>query len=438
MIAHYHHLISKSLKVRESRREELADGLISEVEALVETSRSRENVSVAGGGDGGDAEPGSEDVSIERIMNKEMHRIVSILSNGLTKSTSDEQEAVLLAPDGWIIGDVVSFCQAKMDESTSVFLSITKHHHALKEAAVTKEMVWADALQDSSQGLESYAEAAVRMGNKNWVREGHRWTESIAEEYYLGELGKKTWVNASKEEHCRRADGTFDREKLQRLKDSSRAPPLRSEDGKMNLLDVGSCFNPHASGSKRDLFEVVAVDLVPQHATVLSCDFIRVGIGDDLLLEEGRLKVLPRDYFHIVTMSLVLCYLPTANEREAMVLNARQALVKESSHSPGGILLVSEKGSIFPVSGRLHTRYLRTWTAAMGRIGFGLVRYETKVVDGNKRLHLFAFRRIEKEADSDELLIVPQLVIKSDFSGLAHQDEQGNEQAWLDRHLVHV
>ena len=451
MLAHHSLKLDKALKLPTSRRTEIACRLIQGLDTLVrDTTNNKWAQDVAdvldgadfdarsledlrydeGGRDDGNSETECQGTPTERETKKKFHALVCILANGFMKSTWEEQEIVLLGVDGFDIGQVISFCRAKMDESASVFASITEHHHALKKAAVTKD--WAEALQASSQGLESYADAAVRMGHKNWVKEGHRWTESRAEEYYFGNLAKNTWVNSLKESYCRRADGSFDRDSLQRLKDSYRAPSVR-DDGKLNLLDVGSCFNPHADGDKKELFRVVAVDLMPQDETVLACDFIGVELGDDFVMDGRVVKQLPREFFHVVTMSLVLCYLPTAYEREAMVSKARASLVRESELSPGGVLIISEKGSIFPVTGQMHTSYYRTWRAAMLRLGFALIRYEIKVVD-RKRLHLFAFRRIEIDAaaESDqEGQLVPRLVIKSDFTNQTTEGDWRKEESLL-------
>lgn len=353
---------------------------------------------------------GSEEISMERLLRKELHSQVAILASGLSMSSVDEQHDLFCGGStGWNVEDVVAWCKAKKEANLAVFESITSHHLALKDAAVNKSKSWDDALLDSAAGLNAYADAAKVMGAKTWVVEGHKWSELIAEHYFFGDLAKKTYVNSHKYATCRRADGRMDKEKLTTLQDSFVAPSVRS-DHKLNLLDIGSCFNPHGKGSKCHRFEVVALDLVPQDDSVLSCDFIRVNVGDELSMKDGHLESLPRNFFHVVTLSLVLCYLPTPKEREAVTRKARECLVSEKDFSVGGLLLISEKGSIFSTSDS--GSYLKTWKAAMRGIGFAFVRYETKIIDGSKRLHLFAFRRIEEFEEDPRF----GLVIKSDFA----------------------
>ena len=389
MLAHLKHSLRKHVKVGED--EEDRDNIVHElIERLHSTikfeSKYRLNLEYE------DDSREDKKALIDRMLRKELHARVKVLSHGLSMSSVDEQKE-LYGNEGWNIEYLMEWCKAKKDASLVVFDSITSHHRALKDATVNKSMSWNDALQSSSANLEAYADAAVFMGEKSWVQEGHKWCELVAEEFFFGNLSKKTFVNNRKDELCRQADGKIDREKLFSLQESFVLPAVR-DDSKMNLLDIGSCYNPHSKGSMRHRFEVIALDLFPQDESVLSCDFITVNLADEMSTKGGYLESLPVNYFHVCTLSLVLCYLPTPTERIAMVSKARECLRKETNFSCGGLLLISEKGSIFPTSS-LHTRYLNTWKDSMRSIGFALVRYEMKVVEGNKRLHLFAFSRIE-------------------------------------------
>ena len=79
------------------------------------------------------------------------------------------------------------------------------------------------------------------------------------------------------------------------------------------------------------------VDLCPANDSVYTCDFLTIEIGppgsapvsapDDQTVLLG----LPAHSFEVVTMSLVLNYLPSPDHRELMISNARKLLIVPSS-----------------------------------------------------------------------------------------------------------
>jgi hypothetical protein len=158
------------------------------------------------------------------------------------------------------------------------------------------------------------------------------------------------------------------------------------------LLDVGSCFNPHSRGEHASLLSVTALDLFPQHASVLQCDFLKVKIeGAHLVLASNTgtdscsrvVTTIPAGFYHAATLSLVLCYLPSARERSEMVRQCRLALMPApSANSVGGLLLIAEKGSVFPTQQAMCSRYVNAWKEEMARIGFAMVKYEAKDIYG--------------------------------------------------------
>ena len=122
---------------------------------------------------------------------------------------------------------------------------------------------------------------------------------------------------------------------------------------KIRLLDVGSCYNPIGQSENSSFFDVTALDLCPTDPSVYTCDFLALQVGSNnskpIITEEQstlvnsstkdndkrnninntthknsdkssyRLISLPAASYDVVTMSLVLNYLPTPQQRLEMV-----------------------------------------------------------------------------------------------------------------------
>ena len=117
-----------------------------------------------------------------------------------------------------------------------------------------------------------------------------------------------------------------------------------------------------------------------------------------------KLIRLPKASYDVVTMSLVLNYLPTPELRENMIKKARELLI-----SPGeggqphraGLLLIIEKESIFTYENdskkistqHNHTTLLNCWKDTICSFGFELVRYRNILTSqDNRRCHALAFK----------------------------------------------
>ena len=155
----------------------------------------------------------------------------------------------------------------------------------------------------------------------------------------------------------------------------SLSSPATSNHRLIRLVDVGSCYNPLAKSANKAAFCVTALDLCPVDPSVYQCDFLDLEIGEkgsdpviipitpsgqdsiisvisdslnsvgipkeasDILpasnLEENnsvnnvssKLLQLPKASYDVVTMSLVLNYLPTPELRENMIKKARRLLI---------------------------------------------------------------------------------------------------------------
>ena len=256
---------------------------------------------------------------------------------------------------------------------------ILSHHARLREVsrAMGPDLAWTratDAAPASVASLEKYADCMRTIAPKGWVRTGILWVVDSVEEFF-GAMGEEdargsrqptTTVLeraiAREERTMRRLEASSDNDgtssaraavceaslsSLRRLEDARR---LRTRQRRrLRLLDVGSCYNPFSpdslrailnAGDTRDdradaMFEVTALDLAPADDSVLQCDFLELEVGapdsepvivpasdDSGTSKRPRLRRLPARSFDVVTLCLVLSYLPSAEQRALMVKKA--------------------------------------------------------------------------------------------------------------------
>ena len=232
--------------------------------------------------------------------------------------------------------------------------------------------------------------------------------------------------------------------------------PARS----IRLVDVGSCYNPIGKSENAAAFCVTALDLCPVDPSVYQCDFLELGIGprgsspvfhskepDNSCVmcgsssvgvvatsegDEGggmggvnggdgvrgvdkgsesqsvvseKLLQLPAESYDVVSMSLVLNYLPTPVLREDMIRKARQLLIPPGDAGQphrAGILLITEKESIFSNDKKgdseeglmvSKSSLLESWISTIESLGFKLVTYRNILTQADhRRYHALAFR----------------------------------------------
>jgi len=225
-------------------------------------------------------------------------------------------------------------------------------------------------------------------------------------------------------------------------------------DRKIRLLDVGSCYNPLVQSPNASLFDITAIDLYPSNPTVFQCDFLNLDIGlpnssmvlhhdqrqhdhqvqdhsdgideanqaDVAISQHTKLLQLPSSSYDVITMSLVLSYLPTPQQRLVMIKKARQLLVSPGHHSYQhytGLLLIVEKESIFNnlnnnnnnniamnhldalTVGNNRSMLLTHWKKAICNEGFELVKYDLYTT-GSRKTHVFAFATTPYIHDDDD------------------------------------
>ena len=129
------------------------------------------------------------------------------------------------------------------DGSKRIYDVITRRHKQLRtaEAAGAPEGVWAD-----EQALREYAAAATDIGTRKWVRQGIDWCADVATRHVLHggamKLGRRQANDAS-----RALRGTpHSEEETDELMAAFRKDAA-SRDGRVKLLDVGSCGSLFAS-----------------------------------------------------------------------------------------------------------------------------------------------------------------------------------------------
>ncbi|XP_055929631.1 S-adenosylmethionine sensor upstream of mTORC1-like isoform X2 [Argiope bruennichi] len=178
----------------------------------------------------------------------------------------------------------------------------------------------------------------------------------------------------------------------------------------LKLLDIGSCYNPFSKFSE---FSCVAIDLTPATKDVLPCDFLQAEIhmkSNAEVINDSKLTFF-EESFDIVVMSLVLEYLPAAEQRAIFCFKAWQLLQLY------GLCII-----ITPDSKSLHHNapMMKSWKTAFEKIGFKRVKYEKLT-----HLHCMAFCKMYMTSSVDissckslsDLLYIPQ-----DFKCYADDD----------------
>ncbi|XP_063591624.1 S-adenosylmethionine sensor upstream of mTORC1-like isoform X1 [Penaeus indicus] len=142
--------------------------------------------------------------------------------------------------------------------------------------------VWKDHIQHEDV-LRTYASAMHSLATNHWESTQQintsrvTWVnDAIIQYYQKGEMTRVTQKELRKLTHlgleteCDASDGC-----------------LQKEHGKLQLLDVGSCYNPF---SVYEHYEVTAIDLYPAQPSVKQCDFLGVELTEEAtpLKNEGK------------------------------------------------------------------------------------------------------------------------------------------------------
>lgn len=183
------------------------------------------------------------------------------------------------------------------------------------------------------------------------------------------------------------------------------------------LIDVGSCFNPF----KVHIFlDVLAIDLCPANETVLQCDFLKVQIGQDTVINDQKVTHLQQDSFEIVTFCFLLEYIPSSDLRIKACEKAYKIL------KPGGILIINTPDSKHVGA---NCKIMKSWQYTLACMGFVRIKYEKL-----KHMHCMAFRKalfkevavrwatLHKEPYMEYSIHIPQDFNKSSKKHLSTSD----------------
>jgi salicylate hydroxylase len=334
------------------------------------------------------------------------------------------------------LDEILSNCFAYRQKNAVFYHDIVSHHKNLKtdQSLLGNSSSVDQILDDPSSGFSRYADAAEHMGSKVWVKEGNEWMSNYAYNFFCRNGARKAYINKQLEFNLTQeksvSKDSYQRSKLARYSAEEIGRDLASNilapDEQIRLLDVGSCYNPLISMPNSQQFNVTAIDLYPKSSSVLQCDFLnlRIGPADSMpIIENGVLKQLPAGSFDVVTMSLVLSYLPTPELRLQMIKKARELLV-----SPGyngyphraGILLLVEKTSIFHMKNNLtehsYASMIHAWKQGIQATGYDILHYKqlhsTNPANRHNPSHVFAFKTSETRSEDNPK---HRLWIRQDF-----------------------
>ena len=341
------------------------------------------------------------------------------------------------------VTDMIKKFDQHVEKNNVVVDTIISHHNTIKGEE------W-DSVTSGTDALSKYSTAAAYMGTKPWVQANNMWMENFAVSFFRHGGARKHYLQ--KKYSIKYVKFPTRKEKLCFVdtfrKDLMSWPDGSGQNGsykKIRLVDVGSCYNPIKKLDNDVIFDVTALDLFPADPSVLQCDFLSLPVGevgsDPIIVHRSKptsteatakttsacpeafstttetsvgaecrqndadrdcsqLLQLPRASYDVVTMSLVLSYLPTPEQRIEMVRKARQLLhtPQPSSSEPhrAGLLLIAEKESIFSKThtpdtvGKNKSFFVSSWKEAIANEGFELVKYNM-VKTGARCSHLFAF-----------------------------------------------
>uniref|UniRef100_A0A1B6DD62 S-adenosylmethionine sensor upstream of mTORC1 n=2 Tax=Clastoptera arizonana TaxID=38151 RepID=A0A1B6DD62_9HEMI len=149
---------------------------------------------------------------------------------------------------------------------------------------------------------------------------------------------------------------------------------------KLNLLDVGSCYNPFKFFS---IFNVVAIDLAPATSDVLRCDFLTVDVIPEKIdnSSSSYCKALQMNSFDIIVFSLLLEYLPSPQQRYSCCSKAYQLLKMD------GILCILTPDSKHATA---NSKVMKSWRHTLATLGFWRITYQKL-----KHVHCMTYRKCQ-------------------------------------------
>lgn len=272
--------------------------------------------------------------------------------------------------------------------------SIIKEVHSrlreeLKNTDGDIETVWSSHLNDS-QTLNKYASAMHSLATGPW-RHNHdeesriTWCRDSIREFFSDDaLLRLLQKDIRRLEYGNPTilDNKYlpkSQEELREVITSFRGRPL-------DLLDVGSCYNPFKIYTE---FTVTAVDIAPATKDVQYCDFLSINISPADVVSpshECSASTFSASSFDIVIFSLFLSYLPSPELRLKCCINAHKLLIMH------GVLLIITADSSHQ---NKHVDMMRSWKDAIESLGFHRWKYTKQT-----HLHCIAFRKTKDSTEN--------------------------------------
>jgi len=249
--------------------------------------------------------------------------------------------------------------------------------------------VWAKHMQDLAT-LDKYSKSMKSLATSYWEKSGEEsrveWVKNQVESYF--------WADGEEREKKR------DQKRLIRSQDNNREGEVvatglldksqdllnrtvveaKSEITPLQVLDVGSCYNPFGEFEN---WQVLPLDIAPATPCVKFCDFLNVDLAPETLVEDcgnrAEVKCLKRAGYHVVIFCLLLEYLPSADLRLKAVEKAVEALME------GGVLCIITPDSCHQAR---NSDQLSSWKLGLGLLGLSKVTY-TK----SKHFHGLVYRK---------------------------------------------
>lgn len=238
-----------------------------------------------------------------------------------------------------------------------------------KSKEIGFETAWQEHCENNKV-LEEYANIMKKLATEYWDRNAVKdikvisritWVYDYVNNYFFTELIRQR---------------NRELEVLSSLNINNNILTMLSNSEQLNVLDVGSCYNPFKIYNN---YNVLPIDIAPSNDDVYKCDFISVKIDEDNIIENKTVMCLRKKYFNVVIFSLLLEYIPSPEKRLQCCLNAYDLLDFE------GILII-----ITPDSKHVgaNVKYMKSWRYALSLIGFSRIKYEKLPY-----LHCMVFRK---------------------------------------------
>ena len=317
---HLHGLLLKSLERRAVGSLEMRSAIVNRmISSLMKRSSSMESIE-------------------DRVKKKKLHEDGSTLAHWLEHIADAES-----VENGCIdVAEVLQHMKTLRKKGGETFRNITDHHHQIKSFS------W-QATTQNLDSLNRYAVAAQEMGLRPWVANGNRWIVRSIKSFFRDDGARRQFIKESmKSVNTNSPEWSSVGDIRSWIRSVAPLTGVQSTDS-LQVLDVGSCYNPLESISETEQVDlnITAIDLCPSSdhaASVMQCDFLALKVGpqDSYPVvtpppcegEAVRLDRLPAHHFHAISMSLVLSYLPSPVERRSMIGKAHQLLIKPREPPP--------------------------------------------------------------------------------------------------------